>query len=141
MMNTDTIIRRLDELGITMTAQGDRLDLRPGSRVPQELQDAIKVRKLDLMDRLPPELPDDAELVEIVGRVWDQGYVLLWSKVLQDTVAFTRTFDDAKHVPIAFTVYTLDELLEVFGGEPPSIGALKLIHQAKKYGGRIIGEG
>jgi hypothetical protein len=60
----DTIISRLDALGITMTASGSRLNLRPGSRVPGDLQVAVKFYKLDLIDRLPPELPDDAKLEE-----------------------------------------------------------------------------
>ena len=60
----DTIISRLDALGVTMTASGSRLNLRPGSRVPGDLQVAVKFYKLDLIDRLPPELPDDAKLEE-----------------------------------------------------------------------------
>ena len=139
-MDIDTIISRLDALGVTMTASGSRLDLRPGSSVPGDLQVAVRLYKLDLIDRLPPELPDDAELVEIVGRVWDQGYVLLWSNVLSDFVAFVRTDEDAKAVPRYFTVYNLAELLEVFGDEAPSPSALKLIHNAKKYGGKIISD-
>jgi hypothetical protein len=137
-MNTDTIIRRLDELGVTMTASGNRLDLRPGSRVPEDLQVAVRLHKLDLIDRLPPELPDDRELAEIVSRVWKRGYVLLWSSVLQDTVAFTRTWEDSKHVPLAFTVYTLDELVSLFNGDPVDEGSLRSIHSAKQLGGRIV---
>jgi hypothetical protein len=137
-MNTDTIIRRLDELGVTMTASGNRLDLRPGYRVPEDLQVAVRLHKLDLIDRLPLELPDDRELAEIVSRVWKRGYVLLWSSVLQDTVAFTRTWEDSKHVPLAFTVYTLDELVSLFNGDPVDEGSLRSIHSAKQLGGRIV---
>ena len=70
----------------------------------------------------------------------DDGYCLLWSNVLSDFVAFVRTDEDAKAVPRYFTVYNLAELLEVFGDEAPSPSALKLIHNAKKFGGRIISD-
>ena len=56
-MNTNTIIRRLNELGVTMTARGQRLDLRSGSRVPDELQVAIRVHKSDLLSRLALTCP------------------------------------------------------------------------------------
>ncbi len=53
-------------------------------------------------------------------------------------MAFIASFEDAEQVPIAFITYTLDELVEVFGSETPSVGSLRLIHLAKKHGGRII---
>ena len=53
----DTLIRRLDELGVTMSTNGEHLELRPGSRVPQDLHDEIRRHKLDLIDRLPPRTP------------------------------------------------------------------------------------
>ena len=74
-MNTDTIIRRLGELGVTMTASGDRLDLRPGSRVPDDLQVAVRLHKAALLDRLAARVPTDEELAEIVRQVREQGHV------------------------------------------------------------------
>jgi len=53
----DTIISHLDELGVTMSTNGEHLELRPGSRVPQDLHDEIRRHKLDLIDRLPPRTP------------------------------------------------------------------------------------
>ena len=137
-MQADTIILRLYELGISIQSIDGQIELRPGSVVPEELQTEVRHHKSELLSRLVPRQPLDSELTDILNRVRLRGYVLLWSTVLQDTVAFTRTFDDAKHVPIAFTVYTLDELVEVFGSETPSIGSLRLIHLAKKFGGRIV---
>lgn len=137
-MDTDTIFRRLDELGVSVTASGDRLELRPGSLVPEDLQAEVRNHKTDLLRRLSPRQPLDSELTEVVNRVLVRGFVLLWSSVLQDTVAFVRAWEDSKHVPISFTVYTLDELMTLFGSDPIDEYGLRRIHQAKKYGGRII---
>ena len=131
-MNTDTIIRRLGELGVTMTASGDRLDLRPGSRVPDDLQVAVRLHKAALLDRLAARVPTDEELAEIVRQVREQGHVCLWSHVLSDFVAFVQTDEDAKVVPRFFTVYTAADIMEVFGDETPDPGSLKLIHESQK---------
>jgi hypothetical protein len=56
-------------------------------------------------------------------------------------VAFVQTDEDAHNVPSSFTIYTVTELMEVFGDGTPSPGSLKLIHEAKKRGGRIVGKG
>ena len=137
-MDTDTLIRRLNALGVAMSANGDRLELRPGSRIPADLHDAIRLHKAALFDRLAPHTPDDDELTDIVRRVIDNGYCLLWSHVLRDFVAFVRTVEDANSVPRHFTVYYLDELMQVFGGRAPHTpDALRLIHRAKQFGGKI----
>ena len=59
----------------------------------------------------------------------------------KDLVAFAQTDADRDNVPPDFTTYTITELMEVFGDGTPSPGSLKLIHEAKKHGGRIIGGG
>jgi len=139
-LDADTLIRRLDALGITMKVSGRSLELRPGSRVPRNLHDEIRRHKLDLLNRLARQ-PSDSELIELVRTVNAQGYVLLWSNVLRDTIAFVKSYEDAGSVPRHFTIYTVDELMEIFGDQTPSPSSLKLIHEAKKHGGRITGEG
>jgi hypothetical protein len=137
-MTTEFIIEQLDDLGISIASNGKELSLKPGSRVPKQLLDRIRMHKSDLLNHLPIRLPLDSELSEIVRHVRENGYALLWSNVLQDTVAFTESFQDANQVPVPFIIYTLDELVEVFGSETPSVGSLRRIHLAKKHGGRII---
>ena len=136
-METETIFRHLSELDISVRADKGQIVLNPGDRVPVGLREEIKLHKADLLD----QLTDDSELIEIVRQVRQQGHVLLWSNVLQDLVAFAQTDADRDNVPPGFTTYTVAELMEVFGDGTPSPSSLKLIHETKKHGGRIIGEG
>ncbi|MFC1944490.1 hypothetical protein ACFLX5_03225 [Chloroflexota bacterium] len=55
------------------------------------------------------------ELDEIVTRVEEKGYVLLWSTVLQDLVAFYKTDADLGRIPPGFVPYSDQELWELFG--------------------------
>jgi hypothetical protein len=137
-MKTDSIIFRLAELGVSLSVAGERLAMRPGSKVPQALRDEVRDHKEDLIVRLAPREPNELELDEIQARVRRDGLVLLWSTVLADTVAFVRADADGANVPGGFTIYTLFELTSLFGGEPLSEYSLRLIHQVKKHGGRII---
>ena len=139
-MNTDTIIRRLDELGVSMQVNGDRLQLRPGSIVPEELQQEIKTHKIDLVDRLSIGPEARSEMTELLSQVREQGFVLLWSNVLQDTVAFVRDAAMIDRIPNSFTIYNVDELSVLFREPQPSEADLRRIHQVKKYGGRIVDE-
>ena len=79
------------------------------------------------------------EAILIARKVEEQGYVLVWSSVLEDTVAFYNTDEDRVKIPPGFVPYSTDELKELFG-EPqssPNTNALRLIHQAKKLRGRV----
>jgi len=136
-MNTDTLIRELVALGISMSVNGERLELRPGSMVPEDLQSEVRRCKSDLIDRLKIQHSGDSELSELVSQVSEYGYVLLWSVVLRDAVAFVRSNEDANSVPRGFIIYTLDELISLFNGDQINEGSLRLIHQAKKFGSQI----
>jgi hypothetical protein len=85
-----------------------------------------------------PDAPaDDQELSEIENRVSTKGYVLLWSNTLNDFVAFYNTEADLWKIPPGFVPYSVAELDCLFGrGKPPA--SLKLIHEAKKLGGRVV---
>ena len=135
-METETIFRQLAELDVSVRADHGQIVLNPGDRVPKGLREEIRLHKADLLD----QITDDSELVEIVRLVKDQGHVLLWSNVLQDLVAFAQTDVDKEDVPPSFTIYTVAEIMEIFGNGTPSPGSLKLIHQAKKHGGRVIND-
>jgi len=140
-MNADALIRRLAALDIAMSVNGDSLELRPASRLPAELHDAIRLHKAALLDRLAQHTPTDTELADIAHRVIDNGYCLLYASVLADFVAFVRGDTERKNVPPGFTIYDLDELVSLFGGQGlHTTDSLLLIHQAKKLGGRIINE-
>lgn len=132
-MTTESIIRQLDDLGVSIQSMGGTLMLEPASRVPKELMNEIKQYKDDLLD----VLPKDAELDDIVRHVREDGYVLLWSNVLEDSVAFIHDDFDPVHLPHGFVPYTLSELSKLFSDDSLSADSLRLIHVAKKHGGKV----
>ncbi len=136
-MNADTIIRQLAELGVSIAYNGQMLTLRPGSSVPEHLQDEIRLHKTDLLSRLALRRPLDSELSDIIRLVRERGYVLLWSNVLEDAVAFIQNDFDPTGLPPGFTAYTVDELSLLFADTSLSGDSLRLIHVAKKRGGTI----
>lgn len=84
-------------------------------------------------------LPGDEELKEIVRRYSQDGYVLLYSTVLEDTIAFVKDADVTKRLPDGYIPYSRDELVELCRPEIAAIShrTLRLIHEAKKQGAII----
>ena len=134
-MTTDYIIEQLDDLGVSIASNGEKLSLKPASRVPEQLMNQIKRYKSDLLNVVP--VKRDPEMEDVVRLVREQGYVLLWSSVLEDGVAFIHDDYDPSKLPLAFTPYTLDELCKLFADDSLSADSLRLIHIAKKRGGTI----
>jgi hypothetical protein len=85
-----------------------------------------------------PDQRED-EMTELVRRVEEEGYVLLWSNVLQDLVTFHRDDVDPATIPTPFVPYSDDERRHLFGedGTEPSPDTLRLIHAAKRTGAVI----
>jgi len=133
MVVADKIITELVGLGVELSVEDDVIELTPGSRVPDRLATMVKIHKADIIDRLNVSTPSDEELVEIEEQVQANGYVLLWSTVLRDMVAFCREDKDRRSVPVGFVIYTVDELATLFGNHARSPRSLRLIHAAKKY--------
>ena len=149
-MEPIAMLERLEKMGIQITIAGDKLQFRPGSAVPPELIPEIKEHKQELLKILKlkgyhlkysePEATD-SELAEIKARVDVEGYVLLWSTVLQDLVAFYRDEEAKRNIPPGFVPYSVAELTELFGqGKSCSKDRLRLIHEAKKQGAHIISQ-
>ena len=82
----------------------------------------------------------NAELAELEKQVDTKGYVLLWSNLLEDFIAFYRSEADFQLIPDWFVPYSQRELWELFGegDSGPSPNGLRLIHEAKKQGERVI---
>ncbi|MEK7848988.1 MAG: hypothetical protein AAB270_08700 [Chloroflexota bacterium] len=80
-----------------------------------------------------------AQAEEIARRVERQGYCLVYLTLLDDVVAFAR--DDAvAKVPPGYVVYTQSEVVELYGGpKSPPVRTLRLLHEAKKLRGRVVG--
>ena len=145
-MEAQAILDRLYSLGIEITISGDKLQLEPGSRVPEELVEELKSHKQDIILlekgyrlRYPNNQVTDQELTEIEARVERDGYVLLWSNTLNDFVAFYKTESDREKIPPGFVPYSDKELFELFGkNSSPRKHTLRLIHEAKKLGARVV---
>ena len=146
------LLERLRDRGVQFVPARDRIRYRPKDALTAEECDALAKNKgaiLAALYREQAELmfctgvpPDDAELAEIARRVEGEGYILLWSTVLQDLVAFSNSEADADRAPQGVVTYTVGELALLFGdtASAPSPDAMHLIHHAKKLGGgRVLG--
>jgi len=145
-LEAQAILDRLYSLGIEVTISRDKLQLEPGSRVPEELVEELKSHKQDIILlekgyrlRYPGNQVTDQELTEIEARVERDGYILLWSNALNDFMAFYKTEADREKIPPGFVPYSDKELFELFGKNlSPGKHTLRLIHEAKKLGGYIV---
>ncbi len=136
-MTVDRLINQLNDLGVSMAAEGETLVLEPAELVPAELIDDIRLHKPELINKVPPRHPLDSELSEIVRQVRVKGYVCLWSTVLEDNIAFVDDILEDDLRPEGFVIYSLGELSKLFGDSSLSADSLRMIHTAKKYGGKI----
>jgi hypothetical protein len=156
-MGVEAILQRARDLGITLRLAGDRIQYAPKSLATEDFVRALSQHKAEMLAYLVehpepltgkylfkysgPHGPTEAEALEIKRRVQQQGYVLLWSIVLQDLVAIYRMEEDRKRVPPGFVPYSEKELQTLFGATDDTVSSnsLRLIHQVKKLGGRIAG--
>lgn len=146
-MDACAILERLENIGVQIIVAGDKLQLRPGSAVPPELFSEVKAHKPELVTILKLrgyqfkhsefEAPDK-ELDEIAAGVNRDRYVLLWSTVLEDLIAFYKDEVDRVNIPPGFVPYSLRELKELFS-EVSKVGPdeLRIIHEAKRQGGVV----
>ena len=157
-MQTQEILLKARQEGITLKVEGDKLLYHPASVASEELISTLRQHKSEIIGLLKnqastqsdPQLkacrlkyPDaritGEELEQIAQRVQSEGYVLLWSTVLDDLVAFYHDEESRGKIPPGFVPYSEGELNKLFGGQKQvSIAALKLIHEAKKAGGAKV---
>lgn len=149
MVDAAEILERLEQIGVEVGigSTSDKISLNPGAAVPPDLLAEIKEHKPELLRILKlrgyqskysePEATDK-ELAEITARVYQTGYVLLWSNTLDDLIAFYKSDSDKAKIPPGFVAYSLQELVELFGGKKPlPMGKLRLIHAAKAQGAKV----
>jgi hypothetical protein len=146
-MDATAILDKLSNLGVSVEVRGDRLRLAPGSRVPAELVDELKAHKDEIISTLklkgyrqkyPEPQAGDEELEEIAVTINIEGYILLWSTVLNDLVAFYRDGDGRGKIPPGFVHYGIDELSRFFSEKRLSTHELRLIHEAKRHGADVV---
>ena len=136
--------------GIEVVPAGEAIKFRPKDSLSDEELAALSRDRGSILSALYGERAKasarggikatNSELTDIERQVSDVGWVLIWSSVLEDLVAFCRTEEDAVSVPRGVVVYTVDELSILFGDDPggPGEAGLRLIHEAKRIGGGII---
>jgi hypothetical protein len=109
------------------------------AEVKQHKDELIRILKLrNYRPKYPESEVTDKELAEIVTRVYSEGYILLWSTVLQDLIAFYKNETFKAKIPAGFVPYRLSELFELFGSKKHlSVSKLRLIHEAKKQGAKV----
>lgn len=156
-MEAAAVLERLTALGVEVTPRPNgNLYLAPASRIPPDLLVLVRQHKRALRALLRGEGvepqgqyrqvysgdgPGAGELAEMENRVKREGYVLCWSEVVQDFVAFHRDDVEPGIIPVDFVPYSLIELTHLFreDGVPLSVNALRLAHEAKKAGARVTG--
>ncbi len=102
-----------------------------GAPVPYTWQDALA--------ELEAEMAHRRNVKEIVSLMEADGYAIVWSDTLGETMAFAKDDLAAAQVPGGIVTYTRDELEQIVGkGHDPDM--LKLIHEGKTHGGKVTGQ-
>lgn len=82
------------------------------------------------------KLEGERERREINRLMQAEGFAVVWSSVLGEMIAFARDDVAASQVPGGVICYSLAEM-EMIVGHGHDADMLKLIHEAKKHGGRV----
>ena len=136
-------------MGATFQVTTDGVKVtRPQGPLPSELLVELRRHRDEIRAELDkrrysPAFPHpdqrDDEMAELVRRVEEEAYVLLWSNLLDDLVAFHRDDVDPATIPAGFVPYSDDEVRHFSRGDGVSLSAdaLRLIHAAKRTGAVI----
>lgn len=152
MNRAPEIIANLEAMQFRIGLDGNDLTLSyPKSTSPDAVErarhDLRKHRQqvISFLKGLPLKYPGTEttgeEAGEIAERLERYGCILLRSVVLEDFIAFYRTEADRSKIPPGFVPYSEAELEKLFGDGSIGEQRLKLIHEAKKQGARIVGRG
>ena len=147
-MNVAELLAEVEGWGGTVDLDQDKLVVDVPEAFPDAIVERLRIHKPEIVHHLTQRRyeplyphPDqrEEELRELVRRVEEDGYVLLWCEVLEDYVVYHRNDVDLATIPPSFVPYSEDELYHLFGAdeEQPSPDALRLIHAAKKKGALV----
>lgn len=148
MTEVATLIEQARSLGATLRVQGDTVKVKAPAPLPAEVMEALRQHKAEIIRALtmppvpPPPQNPVAEAERVPHIVREKGRCLLWAEAVKDYVAFALNDEEARKVPPGYVVYTLTELEALYGPgkKAPSLAVLRMIHQAKKLGGRVVGD-
>ena len=151
MSQLTDLIEQAKAIGAIFEVTTDGVKVRrPQGPLPADTLATLKKHKDEIRAELIkpryrllfPDLDQsNAEMDELARMVEEEGYVLLWSNVLQDLLAFHGDDVDPATIPEGFVPYSEHELLQLYPERegPASENALRLIHKAKTNGARISG--
>ena len=116
----------------------DKLKVRSPEPLPDALLQELKERKAEILDILRPR-SKEWHAQEIASRVKADGLCVFWSEVFSEMMAFIRDESFRSQVPCGIVVYSLQEIDELWGEGKPQIPlqTLRLIHEAKRHGGKV----
>jgi hypothetical protein len=145
------LITRAQRMGATFEITAENVDvIWLEETLPSQFLEELRRHKAEIRTELiktgyercfpGPDQCDD-EMAEMERLVKEKGYVLLWSNVLADLVAFHRDDVDPATIPSGFVPYSEEELCYLFPEDEHAMSenALRLIHKAKTMGARISG--
>ena len=144
------LIRQIRAVGADFQVRCDQLAVKPLNNIPQEVLTAVIRNKGAVIASLHREQSIDKVLLdhgvekEVLRRsevrVQSEGHILVWSTLFNEPAYFCRDNQAADNAPRGIVAYTLRELETLFGNpeSSPSAAGFQMIHQIKKYGGRIV---
>mgnify|MGYP004451397417 FL=1 len=122
-----------------ISKEGGPVESEKGGPLTEEMISVLKRHKRELILAVIRQgystlSDEESEMQDIDKRIKQEGYVLLWSKQLEDYLAFHRDDLDPQSIPVGFVPYSDSEMKELFGltNAEPSLESLKRIHDAKK---------
>jgi hypothetical protein len=138
MTELKSILHRCQELHVVLFPGEDgKLNVKAPQPLPDDLLEALKKHKPAILTLLRPR-PKEWHAQEIAKAVRMEGVCLFWSDLFSEIVAYAKDDTSKKTVPAGVVVYTVQELLQLFGEdkelEPQT---LLLVHEAKRHGGCI----
>ena len=88
-MELQTILDRLQQLGISLTIAGDRIQYRPASRMPPDLAEALRGHKTELLQTLKQRQTPKPDFSYWVLEEWRRVSIPAWRRILQDSIERT----------------------------------------------------
>lgn len=145
------LLRELEELGYEVAFEGNNIRLtwrgqgKPDPATVKPLLDELKRRKEEAIRWLAPRQPEPdykAEAEKAQELLREQGWCVVWSRVLGEPVVWVR--DGKVAIPERWkdaVKYHLRELEALTRPPKPGPEELRKLHQAKRLFGGEIGAG
>lgn len=117
---------------------GEHLDLHYQAPPPEDLRQLLKAHKSEILSVLKPRKPL-WHAVKIMQALEKEGVCLFWDGLLGEVVAFIKDESFHSRVPGSIVAYTRDEIERLYGEGKPKLPpeTWRLIHEAKRHGGKI----